>query len=75
MARPIDPDRLKRAADLAGFNQAQLADAAGISKQYLCDIQAGRRTLKRNPRLVQTIAKALDVPVDWILRPAAEEAA
>ena len=34
--------------------------------QYLCDIEEGRRTLKRNPGLIKRIAEALNVPTSMI---------
>lgn len=50
----------------AGKTQTALADAAGISKQYLSDIEIGRRK-GANPAVQVGIARALGVPVDVIL--------
>lgn len=50
----------------SGRTQKALADAAGISPQYLADIEAGRRK-GANPYIQVSIAKALGVPVDVIL--------
>lgn len=44
----------------------KLAEATGKSLTYICDIVAGRRTLKRNPDLRNSIARALGCPRDWI---------
>lgn len=44
----------------------QLAEHTGLSLTYVCDITAGRRTLKRNPEMRKRIALALNVPQHWI---------
>lgn len=62
----IDPANLQKAMSLAPMTPKQLADATGMSLTYVCDITAGRRTLKRNPDLRKRIAKALNVPQHWI---------
>lgn len=67
----IDKDGLARAMDFGGCSSKQLADDLGISPQYVCDMLAGRRTLKRNPELRARIAKTLDVPRRWIETPEA----
>lgn len=72
--RPIDPDRLNRAIELARITPKQLAEKVGISLQYMCDITSGHRRLKRSPDLVGRIAEALEVPPDWIQIQRAEAA-
>ena len=62
----IDHKSLTKAMGLAPMTAKQLADKLGLSLQYVCDIQAGRRTLKRNPELRKRIAEALDIPTHWI---------
>lgn len=62
----IDKNHLATAMDLSNITAKQLAEAAGISLTYTCDIIAGRRTLKRNPALRRNLAKAMNVPVHWI---------
>lgn len=52
--------------DMAPMTPKQLADKVGISLTYMCDITAGRRTLKRNPEMRRNLAKALNVPQHWI---------
>lgn len=64
----IDHELLVKAMDKAGVSPQQLATEIDKSLQYVCDIRAGRRTLKRNPDLRNRIAKACDVPVHWIER-------
>lgn len=67
MAVPaIDGVLLTKAMDKSGVTRQQLAERLEISLQYVCDITAGRRTLKRNPELRKRIAQELDVPVHWI---------
>jgi len=48
-----------------GFTQQQLADAAGISKPYLSQIETGKRT--GATEVLSAIAKALDVSLDEIV--------
>jgi transcriptional regulator with XRE-family HTH domain len=62
----IDHHSLTKAMEKAGMSPKQLADELGLSLQYVCDIQKGRRKLKRRPDLVKEIAEKLDVPIHWI---------
>ena len=62
----IDPKSLTKAMDMAPMTPKQLAERVGLSLTYICDITAGRRTLKRNPEMRRKIAQALDVPQHWI---------
>jgi hypothetical protein len=64
----IDPENLARAMQRAPMSTSRLAEQAGISLSYMCDILAGRRTLQRNPDLRRRLAIALDVPQHWIER-------
>lgn len=48
-----------------GLTQQQLADAAGISKPYLSQIESGKR--KGTAEVLAAIAKALDLSVDDII--------
>lgn len=70
----IDHQGLTKAMDLALVTPKQLAEATGMSLTYVCDITAGRRTLKRNPELRKKIAVALNVPQHWIEHPEAVSA-
>lgn len=67
---PIDPEALKVLMDKDGQTPAGLARKLGISLQYLCDILAGRTTLKRSPELLKRIAEELNVPSSMIERKA-----
>lgn len=62
----IDPTNLAKAMDSKNVTRKHLADELGISLQYVCDITAGRRLLKRNPELRMRIAQVCDVPIHWI---------
>jgi transcriptional regulator with XRE-family HTH domain len=62
----IDSKNLVKAMDRSQVTQKRLAEELGLSLQYVCDITAGRRTLKRNPQLRARIASVLDVPTHWI---------
>jgi len=62
----ISPQGLERAMATAPMTAKQLAEVTGLSLTYVCDITAGRRTLKRNPEMRKRIAAALGVPQHWI---------
>lgn len=62
----IDASLLVKAMDKNNVTRRRLADELGVSIQYVCDITAGRRTLKRNPELRKRIAEVCDVPTHWI---------
>lgn len=51
-----------------GFTATAFAEKSGISLQYLCDIESGRRQLKRAPHLIKRFAEVLNVPVSTIER-------
>jgi DNA-binding XRE family transcriptional regulator len=48
-----------------GMTQQQLADAAGISKPYLSQIETGKRT--GTTEILSAIAKALEVSLDEVV--------
>jgi DNA-binding XRE family transcriptional regulator len=48
-----------------GVKQTDLAERAGVSQGYLSDIESRRR--KGAPETLTAIAKALDVPDDWLV--------
>lgn len=62
----ISPEGLVKAMEKAPITAKALATETGVSLTYMCDIIAGRRTLKRNPELRRKLAIALDVPQHWI---------
>ena len=62
----IDGAALRILREKDGYTVARLAETLGISPQYLGDIEAGRRTLKRNPGLIKKIAETLNVPTSMI---------
>ena len=71
----IDHALLAKAMDKSGVTPTRLATETGKSLTYICDILAGRRTLKRNPELRRQIANVCDVPVHWIEHHTSGEAA
>lgn len=56
---------LRAAREAAGLSQAELARAAGLPRQHVCDTEQGRRgvSLAR----LERFAKALGVPVGDLL--------
>lgn len=64
----IDGPALKVLREKDGYSRTDLAKRLNISLQYLCDIEDGRRTLKRNPGLIGRMAEALNVPRSMIER-------
>ncbi len=62
----INGNALRILREKDGYSRTQFAERVGISLQYLCDIEDGRRFLKRNPGLIKTMAEALNVPSSMI---------
>ena len=62
----IDPKRLSAVMNDKLITPAVLAERVGKSPDYIRNIVAGHRRLKRNPTLRHDIAVALGVPRDWI---------
>lgn len=62
----IDGSAVKILRTKDGFGRTEFAEKVGISCQYLCDIEEGRRLLKRNPGLLKKIAETLNVPMSMI---------
>lgn len=52
--------------DFRGLTQQALSNAAGISKPYLSQIESGKRA--GTAKVLAAIARALDVPVDLLVR-------
>jgi hypothetical protein len=48
-----------------GMKQTEVAERAGLSQGYLSDLESGRR--KGAPDSLEAIAKALDVPANWLI--------
>jgi transcriptional regulator with XRE-family HTH domain len=57
-------DRLKTAMQAKRINQSQLAATVGISQGAMWQIIEGRTKKSKH---LPDIARALDVPVDWLL--------
>lgn len=56
-------ERLKLARDLKSWTQEDLANAAGVSQGTIGNIESG---LRKRPRELLAIAKALGVGADWL---------
>ena len=48
-----------------GMKQTELAERTRLSQGYLSDLESGRR--KGVPESLKAIAKALDVPANWLI--------
>ncbi|MDL1911892.1 helix-turn-helix transcriptional regulator [Chloroflexi bacterium CFX6] len=59
----VNPVKVWR--EYRGLTQQQLADAAGISKPYLSQIETGRR--KGTTEILSAIAKTLNISLDEII--------
>ena len=57
---PINKDRLRRRREIAGLNQARLADATGFSFGYIAMIERGERP-RVSPDALARLADALGV--------------
>jgi transcriptional regulator with XRE-family HTH domain len=58
------PDRLRKARELAGYSQAELATVTGISRQSINSYETGRTT-PRKPQLL-VWATACHVEYEWL---------
>ncbi|WP_245456418.1 MULTISPECIES: helix-turn-helix transcriptional regulator [unclassified Mesorhizobium] len=56
--------RLKALRNWRKLTQAELAAAIGVSQGFLSDLESNRR--KPSEQTSATLAKALDVPSEWI---------
>lgn len=70
----INAEALRVLREKDGYSRTLFAQQVGVSLQYLCDIEDGRRTLKRNPGLIRRMATVLNVPVSMLERRAPGEA-
>lgn len=64
----IDAQALTLWRERTGFSKVDFAKRVGISLQYLCDIEAGRRGAR--PELIGRMVETYDVPRHWLLKPA-----
>ncbi|MBO6093420.1 MAG: helix-turn-helix transcriptional regulator [Oscillospiraceae bacterium] len=59
-------NRIKEIREKTGIQQKELAERAGISRAYLCDLEKNRRGAR--PETFEKIADALNVPVDDLVQ-------
>lgn len=64
----VDGEFLRDQRRKDGRTVEAFANELGISRQYLTDIEAGRRLLKRRPDLIKKMADILKVPVTKLYR-------
>ncbi len=60
----IDHEALTILREKDGYTKTAFAHEVGISLQYLCDIEKGRRNCK--PNVIQTMARVLNVPISML---------
>ncbi|MFP4145313.1 MAG: helix-turn-helix transcriptional regulator [Phycisphaeraceae bacterium] len=61
-------DQIRTRIDELGLTQAELARRAGMSRQYLCDVLAGRRGLTLDA--AHRLARQLDSRLELVPPPA-----
>ncbi|WP_310636010.1 helix-turn-helix domain-containing protein [Delftia acidovorans] len=57
--------RIAEARQKAGLSQAELGDKSGIAQTQISRYESGRAAPRRES--IEKLAKALDVPLDWLL--------
>lgn len=60
---PVLADRLIYIRKIKGLTQADLAQLAGTSQQAIQQAESGRAL---SPRYLPRMARALDIPVEWL---------
>lgn len=58
---------LKKLREEKGYNQQEMAERIGISKQYYSLIENGDRQKKMDVTLISAIATILSVPIEQII--------
>jgi len=61
---PTLSERLRYIRDIKNLSQAELAQYAGTTQQAIQQAEKGKA---RHPRYLHTLAKALDLPLEWVL--------
>lgn len=57
-------DRLKYLRQFHNLSQAELAEIAGTTQQAIQQAESGKA---RQPRYLHQVARALSIPVDWMI--------
>ncbi|WP_315534029.1 helix-turn-helix transcriptional regulator [Delftia acidovorans] len=63
--------RIAEARQKAGLSQAELGEKSGIAQTQISRYESGRAAPRRES--IEKLAKALDVPLDWLLSAALED--
>lgn len=63
----IMTQRLKKARFILDFTRREAAEKIGIDKQYLADIETGRRT--PSIKMLGRLSKVYGVPIYWFFLP------
>ena len=61
-------NRIKEVREKTGIQQKELAELAGVSRAFLCDLEKNRRGAR--PETFERIADALNVPVEDLIEKA-----
>jgi Zn-dependent peptidase ImmA (M78 family)/DNA-binding XRE family transcriptional regulator len=64
---PISPERLRRAREMRGLTQAELAKASGIDQSHVAFIEAGWR--HPSEPVLESLARALKLPQAYFRQP------
>ena len=59
-------NRIREVREEKGLMQKELAQLAGVSPPFICDLEANRRGAK--PETLERIAEALGVSVDQLIQ-------
>ncbi len=63
---PTVGDRIREVREKVGKTQAELADAAEVSKGFLCDVENNKRNV--SAQVLLRIANSLGASLDYLLR-------
>jgi transcriptional regulator with XRE-family HTH domain len=60
-------DRVRKARELAGLTQSELADALGVSRKTIANYEAGATEPNRPLTFAGRLAEATNVPTWWVM--------
>jgi Zn-dependent peptidase ImmA (M78 family)/transcriptional regulator with XRE-family HTH domain len=64
---PICPERLRRAREMRGFTQSDLARAAEVDQSHVAVLESGSR--QPSPLVLTALARILDLPTSYFRQP------